>query len=139
MEIITDEQPNATDINAAPQRLPYLPWYAGDFLSATRGWSVTARGVYRELLDVQWGMGSVPAEPKRLREMIGATASEWRMAWPLVEGKFPVGTDGLRRNPRLEIHREKARQVSVKRAEAGRRGGQSKAERHSRINGADRA
>jgi len=29
------------------ESLPMLPWFPANFLSATRGWSVTARGVYR--------------------------------------------------------------------------------------------
>lgn len=68
--------------------LPFLPWFCGDFIASTRGWSVTAGGAYRELLDVQWSMGSLPADQKELRAMIGATPAEWRTAWPLVEPKF---------------------------------------------------
>lgn len=110
--------PGATD----GARLVYLPWFTRDFMSATRGWSVTARGVYRELLDASWDMGGLPADPAQLRQLIGATPTEWR-AWKQVEAKFPIGDDGLRRNPRLEQHREKALNISAIRAEIGRRGG----------------
>src|ERR1019366_631615 len=95
---------NATDGQDGPHRLPYLPWYCGDFMSSTRGWSVTARGVYRELLDSSWDVGGLPADPKTLRALIRATPAEWEKSWPLVEPKFPIGTDGLRRNARLEKH-----------------------------------
>jgi uncharacterized protein YdaU (DUF1376 family) len=84
-----------------------LPWYPRDFASATRGWPVTARGVYRELLDTQWDMASLPADPRELRALIGATPNEWK-AWVLIEPKFPIGADGRRRNRRLERHRQKA-------------------------------
>jgi uncharacterized protein YdaU (DUF1376 family) len=119
--------------------LPYLPWFCGDFMTATRGWSVTARGVYRELLDAQWDAGGLTADPKALRDLIRATPGEWRAAWSLVEPKFPVGPDGLRRNPRLEVHRQKALQISAIRAEVGRRGGLARVERERarrRSNGA---
>jgi uncharacterized protein YdaU (DUF1376 family) len=85
--------------------LPFMPWFPSRFLSSTRGWSITARGVYRELLDCQWEMGSLPASATELQEMIGATKTEWKY-WPsLVETKFPVDADGRRRNPTLEQHR----------------------------------
>jgi uncharacterized protein YdaU (DUF1376 family) len=88
--------------------LPFLPWYPARFMSATRGWSVTARGIYRELLDCQWEMGSLPPTPAELQQLIGATAAEWK-CWPsLVEPKFPLDTDNRRRNPTLEQHRAKS-------------------------------
>jgi uncharacterized protein YdaU (DUF1376 family) len=88
--------------------LPFLPWYPARFMSATRGWSVTARGVYRELLDCQWEMGSLPGDPRELQRLIGATNAEWR-CWPqLVECKFPVGEDSRRRNQVMEEHRARS-------------------------------
>jgi uncharacterized protein YdaU (DUF1376 family) len=89
-----------------------LPWFPGDFMTATRGWSVTARGVYRELLDAQWDMGALPADLEELRVLINATAAEWRVGWQKCEMKFPVGEDGLRRNGRLESHRLKAARLT---------------------------
>lgn len=102
---------------AETKSLPMLPWYPGAFMSSTRGWSVTARGIYRELLDTQWEMGSVPADAAVLQRLIGATTIEWKN-WPIVEPKFPIGPDGVRRNPTLERHRIKA----IALAERHRRG-----------------
>ncbi len=85
-----------------------LPWYPGDFMRSTRGWSLTARGVYRELLDAQWDLGSLPPDVDELCVMIGATQEEWIKGWPKCEPKFPVFEDGQRRNPRLEEHRSKS-------------------------------
>jgi uncharacterized protein YdaU (DUF1376 family) len=89
-------------------QMALMPWYPRDFASATRGWPLGARGAYRELLDAQWDLGSLPADAQRLRSMAGATPAEWKVAWPLVKLKFPEGPDGLRRNQRLEHHRRKA-------------------------------
>jgi uncharacterized protein YdaU (DUF1376 family) len=129
---------NAQDAKKPPVRLAYLPWYCGDFMSSTRGWPVTAKGVYRELIDCQWDLGYLAEDPDELRILIGATPAEWRIAWtPWVEQKFPVGLDGHRRNARLEVHRDKAKKISAARAEAGRLGGQSKAAgKGFRVNGA---
>ena len=85
-----------------------LPWYPRDFASSTRGWPVTARGVYRELLDAEWDLGSLPESPRELQMLAGATANEWKRSWPLIAPKFPVGDDSRRRNARLEYHRQKA-------------------------------
>lgn len=109
--------PVVARIGPAPlrkQSFPMLPWYPASFLSSTRGWSVTARGVYRELLDCQWELGALPADSADLQTLIGAIAGEWKY-WPkLVESKFPVGADGLRRNETLERHRVRAIERSDK-------------------------
>jgi len=91
--------------------LPFLPWFPARFMSSTRGWSVTARGVCRELLDCQWEMGSLPANAAELRKLIGATHAEWKCWADLVETKFPKDADGRRRNPTLEEHRAKSLRV----------------------------
>jgi uncharacterized protein YdaU (DUF1376 family) len=94
---------------------PMMPWYPASFMSSTRGWSVTARGIYRELLDCQWEMAGIAADPAELRRLIGATPAEWKN-WPLVEVKFPICPDGLRRNPTLEKHRQRSAERSEKAA-----------------------
>ncbi len=88
--------------------LPFMPWFPARFISSTRGWSVTARGVYRELLDCQWDLGGLPASPTELQRLIGATAAEWKCWHRLIEPKFPLCADGQRRNPTIEEHRVKS-------------------------------
>ena len=90
----------------APQ-MAKMPWYPRDFASSTRGWPLVARGAYRELLDAQWDMGDLSESSKALCAIAGATPAEWRIAWPLIERKFPLGPNGRRRNKRLEEHRRK--------------------------------
>jgi hypothetical protein len=99
------------------QSLPMLPWFPAAFLSSTRGWPVTARGICRELIDSQWELRSLPADPAALQKLIGASAAEWK-SWPIVEPKFPIGADGLRRNPNLE----KIRRLALLKAARHRRG-----------------
>jgi hypothetical protein len=100
-----------------------MPWFPGDFMRSTRGWSLTARAVYRELLDAQWDLGALPSGPQELAEMIGANPGEWSKGWSKCECKFPVGNDGQRRNLRLEEHRSKSKTLADRRSEMGRKGG----------------
>lgn len=95
--------------------LAMMPWFPGDFMRSTRGWSVTAKGVYRELLDAQWDMGGLPPEPTELAETIRASASEWKAGWSKCSLKFPICEDGLRRNARLETHRSKSADLTERR------------------------
>lgn len=69
---------------------------------------------------MQWDTGHIPADPRQLRSLIGATPAEWRLIWQRVESKFPLSDDGLRRNGRLEAHRSKA-MVLAERQRAGAR------------------
>jgi uncharacterized protein YdaU (DUF1376 family) len=90
-----------------------LPWFPRDFQSATLLWPLIARGAFRELLDLQWNLSSVtqpgilPDDPEALRVAIRASPAEWKIAWPLVEPKFPL-VEGRRQNRRLELHRQEA-------------------------------
>src|SRR5487761_2040266 len=119
---------NALDgaFQVARKATAFIAWFPGDFLSSTRGWPVTARGVYRELIDSQWDLGALPDDPAALRRLIGATPKEWQWWSTHVEPKFPIGPDGMRRNLRLEQHRERALRISKVRAEAGREGGKAR-------------
>jgi hypothetical protein len=114
-------------VSAKTPNLFMMPWFPRDFLSSTRGWRLIPRAIYRELLDAQWEQGGLPANPPTLRVLIGATPFEWRAGWPLVEPKFPEGEDGLRRNLRLEEHRQRAISIARKRADLGRLGGLARA------------
>lgn len=100
--------------------LHWLPWYPASFLSATRGWSVTAKGVYRELLDAQWELGVLPDDPAALRRLIGASEQEWSEGWRHCAAKFEVCDGGLR-NRRLEDHRAESTRLRDRRAEGARR------------------
>lgn len=113
--------------------LSHMPWFTGDFMRSTRGWSVTARGVYRELLDAQWDMRLLPAEPSALQALIGATDAEWAAGWAKCEPKFPRADSG-RQNERLETHRTKTIELSSNRSAAGRAGAAARWQGHGNGN-----
>jgi hypothetical protein len=96
-----------------------LPWYPESFQYSTRTWPLIARAIYRELLDAQWIEGGLPESPEDLREMVRATPQEWKH-WARVAPKFPVCSDGRRRNARLEAHRLKSIERSNKAALSAR-------------------
>jgi uncharacterized protein YdaU (DUF1376 family) len=85
---------------------PWLPWFHGDFLKATQGWTVTERGVYFLLLGASWEMGALPDDRRRLAGIVGAQLDEFDEAWKTVRPKFDLTETGLI-NRRLEIHRQK--------------------------------
>jgi len=74
------------------------------------------------LLIIQWDAGSLPAEIDRL-ELVSPGVGK---VWELLSEKFPVGEDGLRRNPRMEEHRIKASELQAARSEAGRLGNEKR-------------
>jgi uncharacterized protein YdaU (DUF1376 family) len=100
-------------MNTGVPQFAMMPWFPRDFASATVLWPLVARGAYRELLDLQWNLSSVsqagilPDDPEALRSAIRASLTEWKIAWPLIEPKFPL-VDGGRLNARLEQHRQEA-------------------------------
>jgi len=83
-----------------PERLPWYPWYTGEWLAETRGWSLLERGLYRELLDAQWDRETLPASLSELRVLVAVTTAEWKQAWPRIAHHFPRVIGG-RKNARL--------------------------------------
>ncbi len=78
---------SSPELNREPQ-MAKMPWYPRDFASSTRGWPLVPCGALRELLDVQWDMGSLPADSHELRPLSRATPAQWRFAWKYIEPKF---------------------------------------------------
>ena len=101
---------------------PFMPLFFGNFLAATADWGGEERGLYLLLLAHAWELGSIPAEPARIRRMVGYDQESFAAAWPVVSTKF-IPRDGRLVNDRLEAHRAKASEITAKRAELGRIGG----------------
>ena len=96
----------------------YIPFFGRDFYASTAMWTAEEVGHYIRLLVIQWDSGGLPSELDRL-ELVSPGVGR---VWPLLSGKFPVCDDGLRRNPRMEEHRERATELKDARSEAGQEG-----------------
>jgi len=109
-------------------RLPMLPWYPESFATETRGWSLLERGLYRELLDAQWLLGSLPTDQQTLIKIARVTSREFKRAWPRVQTKFTVDAPGcmtndVQKSVRIQCVYRHARYVT-----SGRRGGLASAQ-----------
>ena len=96
----------------------YIPFFGRDFYASTAMWTAEEVGHYIRLLVIQWDSGGLPTELERL-ELVSPGVGR---VWPLLSSKFPVCDDGLRRNCRMEEHREKATELKDARSEAGQEG-----------------
>ena len=87
--------------------LAMMPWFARDYLAATRAMRLAERGAYCDLLFYQWEMGDLPSDVKSLARLLGAERSEFDAVWRVVKTKF-VKRGSRLINIRLEEHRLKA-------------------------------
>ena len=88
------------------------------------------RGIYRELLDEQWRVGSLQNDPKWLAAAALCTEDELATAWRTLSECFPAveGSDGtMLQNPRLESERSEMDAKRVKATISGALGGRAKA------------
>jgi uncharacterized protein YdaU (DUF1376 family) len=114
---------------------PFLPLFFGDFSASTAEWRGEEASLYLTLLGHQWAIGSLPADPEKLCRLVRWDRKLFNQCWPTVSTKFePVG-EGRLGNSRLEDHRERAKELAKKNADAGRKGAESRwhkdGERHS--------
>jgi hypothetical protein len=95
---------------------PAFDFYPERWTHGTRGMSKTERSDFLDLLCYQWTEDGLPANSLDLARLCGYREAR-TLSIKVVE-KFPVSTDGKRRNERLEVIRNEQR----KRIEDRRRG-----------------
>lgn len=111
---------------------PFMPLFVGDFLASTVAWDGEEQGLYVLLLCYQWSSGPLPRDLARLCKMCRYDKPRFMKLWTTVGSKFEATDAGLI-NVRLESHREKSLQISSRRAEIGRLGGEAKAKQMQKI------
>jgi len=84
--------------------MAWLPFYFERFFWSTTGWSDAAIVAYLKLISRQYSEGAIHADPAILERWVPNTLKNW----DLLEPKFPLCEDGMRRNPRCHDHREAA-------------------------------
>jgi uncharacterized protein YdaU (DUF1376 family) len=101
---------------------PFLPLFFGDLLASTATWEGEERALYILLLAYQWTGGALPSDQRKLARMAQFDQKNFSVLWETVGKKFIESDAGLI-NVRLEQHRERANEISNKRANAGAIGG----------------
>lgn len=84
-----------------------FPLNASAWFGSTRSMTRDERGDYIDLLALQWDNDGLPADLDALARSIGYKNAK-KLSAVLIE-KFPISSDGKRRNSRLEIERENQR------------------------------
>ena len=108
-------------------KAPAFQFYANDFMDATRLWEANAVGLYVRCLCIQWTHGSIPADLKILARAVHCDRAELEACWPELSKKFAEQGDGTLKNKRLEQVRERQKEISDVRSEAGKAGAIAKA------------
>src|SRR5262249_42154981 len=103
----------------------YVPWFHGDFLRSTQGWTLLERAVYWMLLCSQWENGSIPDDMTRLAAIANTDLATLTSVWPLVGKKFKRTRAGLV-NKRMREHRTNFVKYRARLSEAGKKGMQSR-------------
>lgn len=106
---------------------PWYPFFGRDFDAATASWSNQETGAYVRLLNHQWDSGFVSDDIREIASIIRETPVKARELWRRrLEAKFPAGTDGRRRNPRLAELRRKREEIGESNAHRGRLGAEKR-------------
>jgi uncharacterized protein YdaU (DUF1376 family) len=101
--------------------LQYLPWYHGDFLRSTVGWTLNERAVYWMLLCAQWEIGPLPDDLYRLGAIAGIDPAAMTETWKVVSKKFKRTKAGLI-NPRMADHKRNYQRYRATLSAAGKKG-----------------
>lgn len=104
---------------------PWMPLYVRDYLVDTATLSLEEHGAYVLLLMYQWHTGPLVDDEKSMAKLLRITPRRWREIRPKLADFFEI-SDGKWAQKRLENEREKALDISSKRASSGREGGKAK-------------
>jgi uncharacterized protein YdaU (DUF1376 family) len=107
---------------ATKARLPYVPWYHGDFLRSTAGWSLNERAIYWMLLCAQWESGRLPDDETRLAAIAGVDVSTMKTAWNAVIAMRYTKTRSGYINKRMVDHRNKYANYKKSLSDGGKKG-----------------
>lgn len=105
---------------------PFMQLYVGDYLADTLDLTCEEHGAYLLLLMTMWRHDAkLPNDPKKLARIARLSARKWDDVWASISRFFTVEGDSIV-NQRLSKEYKKAESKSELRADAGRKGGQSK-------------
>lgn len=120
-------------------KYPWYRWDVRDYRSSDRVLALTPlqRGIYRELLDMVWLKGWIPASDLvQLAQMARVSVAMMQRNWPAIREMFtPLpGMDGERlTSDRLEDERRHIDKRRAQAAEAGRRSAEARNDRSTTV------
>jgi len=97
----------------------WIPLYIGDYYRDTRHLTTLQHGAYLLLIMEYWTKGSLPKTPQELRKICGLSYHQWRSNSLAIASFFTPDW----RHARVERELEKAKEISLKRAVYGAKGG----------------
>lgn len=100
---------------------PWMPLYVGDYLADTGHLTTEAHGAYFLLIMHYWAHESLPQESKSLAVLARLSLKKWKVIEPVLRPLFgPYWS-----HKRLDEELEKSKDISSKRAAAGKLGRQA--------------
>ena len=111
---------------------PWMPLYVADYLADTGHLSAAEHGGYLLLIMHYWSNGALPTEDRKLARIARMAPDEWADARETIAEFF----DAEWRHERIEKELSDAKAAYERRASAGRKGGNAKAETASRSSNA---
>lgn len=109
------------------------PWFIDNWLcSETRTrLSLAARGVYRDLLDLNWKHGTLPLDAISLAKMCAVTLRDFNRVWPELKPLF-IERDSRMSHPTVDAKRPQLVDIKQRQADAGRKSAEIRARSASR-------
>jgi uncharacterized protein YdaU (DUF1376 family) len=99
----------------------WMPFFVGDYLSATTRLTTEQHGAYVLLLLDYWKNGPPPNDDAVLAQIARLSPAAWRKAKPALIGFFDV-KDGQLLQKRVEKERQRASDITEERSKAGKVG-----------------
>jgi uncharacterized protein YdaU (DUF1376 family) len=98
---------------------PWMPLYVGDYLGDTGHLTTAQHGAYLLLMMHYWRKGELPDDDRQLSKITKLALKTWCEYRPTLLDFFHDGW----KHKRIDAELEKMTRVSLKRAEAGQKGG----------------
>lgn len=73
------------------EKLPYMPFFVGDYLKETRHLTLEEHGAYLHLLIEYWAKSCLPDDDAKLARIIGVSLAKWMKMRPVMVALFPDG------------------------------------------------
>ena len=98
---------------------PWMPLYVGDYLGDTGHLTTAQHGAYLLLMMHYWRKGELPDDDRQLSKITKLSLKTWCEYRPTLQDFFHDGW----KHKRIDAELERMMRVSLKRAEAGQKGG----------------